>query len=170
MDQALARKKMAETYLLTWVTRVGVDHLRIAQGQENNQVDSLITGGFKALWCHARHVMSSYICCNSKRLLSAWFKWSGEMPHKHKRLQLLIHLKCQYKVRKMNKDNLPYVFIVFFCVFVYYICIIGRRGLGGQFQETQNATKTQHAHFKLSPIIYNNVLHTLATQGSHKGK
>ena len=40
---------MAETYLLTRVTRVGVDHLRIAQGQENNQVDSLITGGFKAL-------------------------------------------------------------------------------------------------------------------------
>ena len=68
------------------------------------------------------------------------------------------------------------MFLLSSSAFLFIISVLlggggwGAGGGGVQFQETQNATKTQHAHFKLSPIIYNNVLHTLATQGSHKGK
>lgn len=45
-------------------------------------------------------------------------------------------------------------------LFIISVLLGGGDGVGGQFQETQNATKTQHAHFKLSPIIYSDVLHT----------
>ena len=52
------------------------------------------------------------------------------------------------------------MFLLSSSAFLFIISVLLRGGGGGQFQETQNATKTQHAHFKLSPIIYNNVLHT----------
>ena len=50
------------------------------------------------------------------------------------------------------------MFLLSSSAFLFIISVL--LGGGGQFQETQNATKTQHAHFKLSPIIYSNVLHT----------
>ena len=59
----------------------------------------------------------------------------------------------------MNKYNLPYVLLSSSAFLVIISVLLGGGG-GGQFQETQNATKTQHAHFKLSPIIYCDVLHT----------
>ena len=62
------------------------------------------------------------------------------------------------------------MFLLSSSAFLFIISVLLGGGDGGQFQETQNATKTQHAHFKLSPIIYSDVLHTWATHGSHKGK
>lgn len=52
------------------------------------------------------------------------------------------------------------MFLLSSSAFLFIISVLFGGGGGGQFQETKNATKTQHAHFKLSPIIYNNVLHT----------
>lgn len=52
------------------------------------------------------------------------------------------------------------MFLLSSSAFLFIISVLFGGGGGGQFQETQNATKTQHAHFKLSPIIYSDVLHT----------
>ena len=53
--------------------------------------------------------------------------------------------KCWYNVRKVNQDNLTYVFCVVFCVFVAFQSFLV---WGCQFQGTENATKSQNTTLK----------------------
>ena len=80
------------------------------------------TGGlfelFEASWCHTRHVIP-YIYCILWRPHSAWFNWLVEMLRKTQNFAPF-DPKRWYNVRKVNKDNLPYVFSVVFCVLVAF--------------------------------------------------
>ena len=55
------------------------------------------------------------------------------------------------------------MFLLSSSAFLFIISVLLGGGGGGQFQETQNATKTQHAHFKLWCFAY--VGHSGIAQG-----
>ena len=59
------------------------------------------------------------VMSRAKRPHPAWFKGSVEMLHKTQNFAPL-DPKCWYNVRKMNQDNLTYVFIVVFCDLVAF--------------------------------------------------
>ena len=76
---------------------------------------------FGALW-HARHVISVHLLYFvTPSPLTPWFKWSVVTLRKTQTFApTKFHPKCWCNVRRMNKDNLLYVFSVVSCVFLAF--------------------------------------------------
>ena len=110
--------------------------------------------------------MSSATCDPIHLLYFVTRTRSVKMLHKTQN-SALFDPKCWYNVRKVNRDNLPYIFSVVFCVFVAFSVVFSR---GCQFQATENALKSQNTtlkkYGKLSLFIFLTLYQNLGSKGA----
>ena len=86
---------------------------------------------FEASWCHMRHVIP-YIHCTYFvtpafgliQIIGRNASWTQNFAP--------FNPKCWYDERKVNKDNLPYVFRVLFCVLVAFSIACSRLSDSGE--------------------------------------